>query len=166
PIFSLAPGATVRVRLRLEHDHFLYGPYDPLLGPRSLELRLASATLRDTLPLDRERYVAQAATSWPEPPAERLDTSHFVSPPDSLHLEAHVPGNHRYGFPERPVRYDTKMRLRYWYLIAPGTRGECRAKISQYREGPSTWKVLSDGALEETLTVVGRWVRVERTFRT
>ena len=44
-ILSIAPGATVRVRLRLEHQHFLYGDYDPLLGLRTVELHLGAATL-------------------------------------------------------------------------------------------------------------------------
>ena len=35
PLVSLAPGAIARVRLRLEHQHVLYGDYDPLLGVRT-----------------------------------------------------------------------------------------------------------------------------------
>ena len=30
-VFSLGPGTILRVRLRFEHDHILYGEYDPLL---------------------------------------------------------------------------------------------------------------------------------------
>ena len=166
PILSLAPGGVVRVRLRLEHHHFLYGSYDPLLGPRSIDLRLGSAALKDTLPLDRGRRTPRPALTWPRPPADRLDAHHFVSAPDSLHLEAHVLGNHQYRFDDQPVPYATRMRLRYWYLIAPGTRGECRARVVQYRDAPTAWKVLSDGTRDESLPVVGRWTRVERTFCT
>ena len=100
------------------------------------------------------------------PPEDRRDTRHYVSAPDSLHLEAHIPGNQYYRFPERPVRYGTKMRLRFWYLIAAGTEGECRARVAQYKDTPTAWKVLTDGAHEEVLTTVGRWVKVERVFRT
>lgn len=166
PPLSLAPGATVGVRLLLEHQHFLFGPFDPLLGTRTLVLHLGSSSLRDTLPLDQELAVAQAPSTWRTPPADRLDTRQFVSPPDSLHLEAHVPSNHIYHFPEQPVRYGTRMRLRFWYLIAPGTEGECRARIAQFRDAPNSYKALSDGALEEGLPIVGRWVHVERLFRT
>lgn len=162
----VAPGGIVRVRLRLEHQHFIYGPYDPLLGLRSFELHLGTATLRDTLPLDREQHFAQAEPSWPLPPADRLDTRQYISAPHSLHLEAHVPGNHQYRYPEQPVRYATRMRLSYWYLIAPGTRGECRARVSQYKDIPPIWRPLSDGNIEESLSTVGRWVHVERIFRT
>jgi len=155
------------VRLRLEHQHFLYGDYDPLLGLRAVELRLGAATLNDpVVPMDREQYLAQPKATWPVPPEDRRDTRHYVSGPDSLHLEAHIPGNQYYRFPERAVRYGTKMRLRFWYLIAAGTEGECRARIAQYKDTPTAWKVLTDGAHEEVLTTVGRWVKVERIFRT
>jgi hypothetical protein len=166
PLFSLAPGDNVRVRLRLVHQHFLYGMYDPLLGRRALELRLGSAMLRDTLPLDREHHVAQAASTWTDLPEDRRDTRQFVSAPDSLHLEAHIPGNQYFRFPEQPVRYSTKMRLQYWYLIAPGTEGECKVRIAQYKDTPTAWKVLSEGGHEESLPTVGRWTHVERIFRT
>jgi hypothetical protein len=166
-ILSLAPGATVRVRLRIEHQHFLYGDYDPLLGLRTVEIRLGGAVLDDpVVPMDREQYLAHPKTTWPVPPEDRRDTRHYVSGPDSLHLEAHIPGNQYYRFPERAVRYGTKMRLRFWYLIAAGTEGECRARVAQYKDTPTAWKVLTDGAHEDTLATVGRWVKVERIFRT
>ena len=166
PLFSLAPGSLVRVRLRLDHQHVIYGDYDPLLSQRTVELHLGSAVLRDVVPMDREQYLALPRTGWPVPPTDRRDTRHFVSAPDSLHLEAHVPGNGYYRFPERPVRYATRMRLKFWYLVATGTQGECRARIAQYKDTPTAWKVLSEGAHEECLTQVGRWVRVERIIRT
>ena len=166
-VLSIAPGATVRVRLRLEHQHVLYGDYDPMLGLRAIELQLGGATLRDpVVPMDREQYLATPKEAWPTPPEDRRDTRHYLSGPDSLHLEAHIPGNQFYRFPERPIRYGTKMRLRYWYLIASGTEGECRARVAQYKDTPTAWKVLTEGAQEEVLTRVGRWIKVERVFRT
>ena len=165
-VLSIAPEAIVRVRLRLEHQHALHGDYDPLLGVRAFELRLGLALLRDALPLDREQYLAQPRYTWPTPPEDRRDTRHFVSGPDSLHLEAHVPGNQYYRYPERPIRYATKLRLTYWYLIAHGTEGDCRARVAQYKDTPSAWKVLSEGGHEDCLSTVGRWVKVERVFRT
>lgn len=166
PILSVAPGATVRVRLRLEHLHDVYGDYDPLLGARAFELHLGTASFRDALPLDREQYFALPRSAWPVPPEERRDTRYFVSAPDSLHLEAHVPGNQYYRFPDRPVRYGTKMRLSYWYLVANGTEGECHARVSQFRDTPTSWKILPEGGDDQYLTAVGRWVKVERVFRT
>ena len=64
------------------------------------------------------------------------------------------------------MRYATRMRLRFWYLVAPGTRGECRARVVQYKDAPTAWKVLSDGCRDEPLAAVGRWTRVDRVFRT
>lgn len=166
PLLSVPPGGTLNVRVRWEHLHYLYGDYDPLLGQRAIELRLGPATLRDVLPMDQEHYLAMPRFTWPAPPEDRRDTRYFVSGPDSLHLEAHVPGNQYYRFPERPVRYATKMRLRFWYLVAPGTEGECRVRIAQYKDTPTAWRALTDGAYEECLPTVGRWVKFEHVFRT
>ena len=128
---SLAPGASVRVRLRFEHQHVLYGEYDPLLAVRAIKLTIGSESVGDVVPLDREQYLAQPRFSWPEPPEERRDTRHAISGPDSLHLEAHVPGHQYYSYHERPVRYSTTMRLRFWYLIAAGTEGDCKVRVAQ-----------------------------------
>ncbi len=164
--FSVAPDGLVRVRIRLEHLHVLFGDYDPLLGARAVDCQVGAASFRDALPLDREQYLALPKATWPVPPEDRRDAGLYLSAPDSLHLEAHIPGNQYYRFPERPVRYATKMRLRYWYFIAAGTEGDCRARIAQYKDTPTAWKVLSEGGHEECLNTVGRWVKVERIFRT
>jgi hypothetical protein len=163
----VAPGATLRVRLRLEHVHFLYGPYEPLLGRRDVTLRLAGAELRDRVPLDAPARGAAPAPAWPkfEPPDDRMDTQIFRTPPDSLHLAAHVPGLGHYRL-TGPVRYGTRMRLSFWYLIASGTDAEAQARISQIQQGPALWRPLPDGVLRMPLTAVGRWQRVERVFRT
>lgn len=165
-VVHVAPEEIVRVRVRLEHLHVIFGDYDPLLGARDLELHLGQARFRDALPLQREQYLAQAKAAWTAPPEERRDTRMFISAPDSLHLEAHIPGNQYYRFPERPVRYSTKMRLRFWYYVAEGTEGACQARVAQYKETPTAWKQLADGVHEECLTTVGRWVKVDRVFQT
>jgi hypothetical protein len=166
PPLALEPGAVVRVRLRLEHRHFLHGAYDPLLGSREVTFRLGCLSVRDTVALDRDRKLAPSRPAWEPIRADFLDDRQAVSGADSLHLEAHRTGHSRYSFEPIPVRYATRMRLSYWYLIAPGTRGECQARLCQYKDHPACWKTLSDGCVEECLTVVGRWVKVERTFRT
>lgn len=166
---EISPGDVLCVRLQLAHEHFLYGPYDALLGRRDVVLKLAAADIHDVLPLDDDRRVARSIPAWPSiesAPAEQRDRRTYLSPPESLHLSAHVPGRQSYQFAECPVQYATKMRLRYWYLIAPGTEGECRSRLIQYREAPSAWKILSEGEQEQSLTTVGRWTCVERVFRT
>jgi hypothetical protein len=154
---SMGPGSIVRARLRLEHQHILYGEYDLLLAVRAVTLSLGSVPVRDVVPLDREQYLAQPRFTWPEPPEERRDTRH---------LEAHVPGHQYYRYPERPVRYSTKMRLRFWYLIAAGTEGDCKVKVGQYKETPVSWRQLSGGGFEQCLKTVGRWTKVERIIQT
>ena len=163
---TIAPGAAAHVRIRLEHEHFLYGPYNALLGPRELELKLGAATFRDALPLDRALHVSRATAAWPpSPPSDLTDTRVFLSAPDSLHLEAHVAGKQSHRF-DRSVKYGTKMRLRFYYLIADGTDGECRAKIAQHKDSPTIWRTLPDGEWEQTLTANGRWTRVDHVFNT
>ncbi len=166
PALSLAPGATFRVRLRLEHRHVVYGDYDLLLGTRTLELWLGTALIRDVLPLDREQVLARPAPVALEPPDDRRDGRYYTSAPDSLHLEAHVPGNQSLRFPEIPVRYGTRMRLRFRYLVAAGTEGACLARVAQYKDTPTAWKSLSAGRIEEPLETVGKWTRVDRVIRT
>ena len=140
--------------------------YDPLLAVRTVELTLGGSAVRDLVSLDREQYLAQPKFAWPEPPEERRDTRHAVSGPDSLHLEAHVPGHQYYRYPDRPVRYSTKMRLRFWYLIAAGTEGECGVRVTQYKDTPTSWRKLEGGGFEQCLKTVGRWTKVERIFQT
>jgi hypothetical protein len=163
---SLGPGAIVRIRVRLEHQHILYGDLDPLLAVRTVELTMGASAVRDVVSLDREQYLAQPKFAWPEPPEERRDTRHAVSGPDSLHLEAHVPGHQYYRYPERPVRYSTKMRLRFWYLIAAGTEGECGVRVIQYKDTPTSWRKLEGGGFEQCLKTIGRWTKVERIIQT
>jgi hypothetical protein len=164
----IGPGQVLCVRLRLEHQHPLHGPFEPLLGTRTLDLQVGPATLTDTLPLDRPRLLpVMTAAAWPPPtPVEFVDPEIYLSAPDSLHLAAHVPGQQSYRFPDlRGVKYGTRMRLSFWYLVAPGTEGECQARITQYRDLPNSWKTLHDGEVNLPLPVVGRWARIERVFR-
>lgn len=169
PPIVVPPGGGLRVRLTLEHDHFLYGPYEPLLGPRSLVLRLGASAIRDALPLDRELRPDRSVPAWPpfEPPADRLDSRVFLSAPHSVHLAAHRPGNASYRL-SGPVRYATRMRLSFWYLVAPGTRGDCKARVTQYKQDQARgiYRMLHDGDQDHALTAVGRWTRVERVIRT
>jgi hypothetical protein len=166
PALTIAPGGAAHLRIRLEHEHFLYGPYNALLGVRNLELKFGPATIRDTLALDRAMPVSRAVAAWPPaPPADMTDSRIFLSAPDSLHLEAHVAGKQSHRF-DRPVKYGTKMRLRFSYLISSGTDGACRAKIAQHKDSPTIWRTLPDGEWEQTLSARSRWTRVEQVFLT
>jgi len=161
----MSPGEIMGVRLWFAHEHFLYGPYNPLLGTRNVTLRSGPIALVDTVVYATARPV-EAVERWNEPLDERKDNRHFITPPDSLILEAHIPGNQYYRFPERAVRYGTRYRLTYWYLIAPGTEGEFRVRISQYRDSQASWQVLHEGSIEDVHAIVGRWVKVERIITT
>jgi len=163
---SVHPDAVVHIRLRFDHQHMIFGDYDPLLGVRKVELTLGDSAVCDVVALDREQYLAQPKYCWPQLPEERRDSRYAVSGPDSLHLEAHVPGHHYYRFPERPVRYSSKVRLCFWYLIAAGTEGDCRVRVTQIKDTPTSWRTLHDGDYEQTLKTVGRWTKVEQVIQT
>jgi hypothetical protein len=144
----------------------IFGDYDPLLAVRKVELTLGGLLIHDVAALDREQYLAQPKFIWPELPKGRRDPNHSVSGPDSLHLEAHVPGHHYYRFPDRPVRYSSKMRLCFWYLIAAGTEGECRVRVTQLKDTPSSFRTLHNGDYEQTLKTLGHWTKVEHVIQT
>jgi len=163
---SLAPGAIVHFQLHLEHQHIIYGEYDPLLAVRTVVLNLGSAIVHDVVPLDCEQYLAQPQFAWSDPPEDRRDVRHAVSGPDSLHIEADIPGHQYYRYPERPVRYGTKMRLQFWYLIAAGTEGECSVRLAQFMNTPISWRPLHHARYEQCLKTIGRWTKVERIIQT
>ncbi len=165
-VVSLRPGTVIRLQLRLDHLHEVYGDYDPLLGIRQLEVHLGTAVLRDTLAMDREQQLAQAIGDWVPAPEERRDCQFFHSAPDSIFLDATTPGFHFYAFGDRPVRYSQKMRLRFWYYLAHGSDGEAYVRFRQFKDVPSEWKVVQEGGYEERLGVEGKWMQVEKIFRT
>jgi len=165
-IVSVPPNEPIAVQLRLDHHHMIYGNYDPLLGIRDITITIGSIVFRDRVVLNREYYLAQSRSMLPIPPTDRLDTHHFVSPPDSLYLAVHEPGHQYYRYPEQLVRHGTKMRLSFRYLIAVGTEGECLVRIAQYSDTPTSWRILPRAGFEQTLKTVGRWTKVERVFHT
>jgi hypothetical protein len=163
----VAPAESLHLRIRLEHVHFLYGPYEPLFGTRDVRLRLGSAAFLDHVKLEPCGRPASASVAWPpfEPPPDRRDCETYLSPPDSLRLTSQTPGLGYYRH-VGPIRYDTRMRLGFWYLIAPGSQGRARLSITQRKQGPGLFETLPEGQHEVNLADVGSWTRVERVFRT
>ena len=147
-LLTIEPGGLLRARLRLEHQHCLYGEYDPLLGRRELELRLGPAT-GPRRPAAGPRAVPGPAPKTPGPSRPRTTRTPASSSrgPTASTSRPTSRATSTYRFPERKVRYSSRMRLRFWYMIAPGTEGEFKARVAQYRESPNAWKVLSDGGL-------------------
>jgi hypothetical protein len=160
------PGAVVRVRLRFEHRHPIFGDYDPLLAKRTLTLNLGKEVIKDLIVMDQEKRKAHPTFRWTEIPQDRLDSRQFVSAPNSILLEAGSSGHQYYRFPERPVRYSSQMRLRFWYLIAVGTEGEAKVRVAQFKDTPTSWRILNSGGFEQSLTTVGRWTKVDRIVLT
>ena len=159
------PGETIWLYLTLEHEHFLYGTYDPLLGERQLEIHFGPCRLIDTIPLNIEQAPARPVVKLSDPPKERLDPRQFHSAPDSLYLAADVPGYQYFRFDDMPVRHGSQFRFTCWYLIAVGTEGSCHARVMEYQDTPNAWYRLG-GGFDEQMTVQGRWHKFEQTFQT
>jgi hypothetical protein len=161
----LLPGQVLWLYLSFEHEHFLYGTYDPLLGERRLDIQLGPCRLIDAIPLETEQSVPSLPVKLSIPPKERLDARQFRSAPDSLYLAADVPGYQYFRFDDLPVRYGTPFKLSFWYLIAIGTEGSCHARIMEYQDTPNAWSRL-EGGFDEPISTQGRWRRFEQTFTT
>ncbi len=77
-MLSVPPEGIVCVGIRLEHQHFLYGDYDPLVGWYRIQLRLGEDLAYEGNVELTEQYKAQAKYTWPAPPEERRDTRHCI----------------------------------------------------------------------------------------
>jgi hypothetical protein len=157
-------GQLLWLYLSIEHDHFLHGTYDPLLGDRDVQIRLGPCRLVDTVPLVAEQAPATPTVKLSMPPKERLDSRQYHSAPDSLYLAADVPGYQYFRFDDMPVRHGTRFKISFWYLVAVGTEGSCHVRMMEYQDTPNAWYRL-EGGFDDQLTVQGRWQRFEQTFR-
>jgi hypothetical protein len=161
----VTPGQIIWIYVTLEHEHFLYGTYDPLLGIRQLEIRVGPCRLIDSIPLDAEQAPATPVVKLSAPQKERLDQRQFRSAPDSLYLAADVPGYQYFRFDDMPVRYGTQFKLSFWYLVAVGTEGSCNVRVMEYQDTPNAWYRL-DGGFDEQITLQGRWRKFDQNFQT
>jgi len=161
----------LQIRIRLQHVHALYGDLDLLLGDRQCQVKLdALGSFSDSRLACIDHRLVVPVVAWPEAPDERRDPRFFISAPDSLHLEAHVSGHENFYYPDCPVRYATRYRLSFWYLVASGGEGEARFHLSQGKNTAQCLQMLPDGAIDGQLAVgqlaVGQWKKFERVFRT
>lgn len=158
----LIPNSSFWCYLRLEHEHFLYGTYNPLLGTRHLIVRLGVYHLFDELVLNEINPV-QSKPLLSAVPKDRLDERQFHSAPDSLYLAADVPGCQYFRFDDIQARYGSTFILSFWYLAAIGTEGTCHARIMEYQDTPNAWYRL-DAGFDEQLLITGRWRNFEKIF--
>jgi hypothetical protein len=80
-------------------------------------------------------------------------------------LAADVPGYQYFRFDDMPVRFGTRFRLSYWYLIAVGTEGACQVRVMEYQDTPNAWQRLN-GGFDLPIETQGRWQRFEQEFQT
>ena len=188
---TLQYGQRVYLYLLLDHDHFLYGTYDPLLGTRDIEISYKKETpytqiaqtflqeeeheQQDEYPytllfkdeikeLEQELNPAQPEVKLSTPVNERMDTRQFRSAPDSLYIAADIPGYQYFRFDDMRIKRGTRFNVSFWYLIAVGTEGTCHARIMEYQDTPNAWYRL-EGGFDEQLPLHGRWQKFgQKTF--
>ena len=164
--FKVVPGAVLCARLRLEHQHNLHGPVEPLLGSRELTLQIGPSCFRDTIPMERPGAAAGPIDRLEAVPEDRLDHRYYRSAPGSLYLDAALPGLRSYQFRDLQVRRDAPMRLSFCYLRASDSAGMARAELKQYHDVPHSYRALTEAKHVEVLDRDGEWVRVVHTFQT
>ena len=165
---EIAPGGVLCVRHPARARTLPLRPVRP--APRATARSSSGSARRPSAtpcPLDREHYIAQAKATWPEPPEDRRDTRHFISGPDSLHLEAHINGNQYYRFPDRPVRVRDADEAQLLVPDRPRRRGRVPRQGLAVQGGPQRVPDPPGRAPRTSATAsIGRWTKVERIVRT
>ena len=146
---------TVSVSLR--HEHEVYGTYQPLLGKRSTKISIRNHVICNRIEdLSTEQYFAVPAInaiSMESIEPKNKSDEFYHSAPDSLCLLADIPS---FRFPEQSVRYNTKMKLSFYYYFVKGSEGCIGTRIAQYAETKNYWKVLGDQAFDIELKNSGK----------
>ncbi len=163
-IVSVAPGEGIILRIRFQHEHFLFGRYDPLIGQRELLLSWGPVFAKLRLVHEQPQSFQGAGEINLEPSPSRQDPTFYSSAPGSLYLAADIPGYQYYRFADVPVRYGSYWLLRFRYAIALGTTASCRVRIVEYQDAPRYWRRLG-GGFDCELVRQGGWVTFERRFR-
>jgi hypothetical protein len=157
-------GEPFRLRLVLTHIHQLYGAYQPLLGRRQVTLRLGAAEFRDEIMLLKDPMIHSPITLG-DVPLDRQDSRAFTSPPASLYLAADLPGEGEFLFPGVAVRYGSRVRLTFWYLVSSNSQTELRMLIRQYQDSGLRRRFLVPRR-EYRPRPGNRWIRFVKVFRT
>jgi hypothetical protein len=161
---TVEPGSSLWVVLGSEHQHFLYGPHDPLLGRRQVLIEWDGFQLKDSVELPSYDSSQDAVAYRLEPPASRLDPRRCVSRPGSLYLAADLPGYQYFRFDDVQVRYGSAWILRFKYLTAPGSEARGRVRVVEYQDAPRCWRRLG-GAFDVELPPSPRWTEFTQPFR-
>jgi hypothetical protein len=159
----ISSGEEFFLTLIIEHEHFICGQYDPLLGKRIIKLTINDTIIREEFlinELDEQKRIPEIKLS--DIPKERLDDQYFISPPDSLYLGVD-PGAQFFRFKDLHLPPNSVWKLSFWYLIAVNSEGKTKVRIGEYQDTIDSWHKLSD-AFDETLFVQGRWQYFEKQF--
>ena len=151
----ISPGRDLDLRIFFEHNHFVYGIWEPILGNWSLGVDMGEFQFRDRLKLDMaERARPDLAINVGE---GSRDETYSKSAVNSVYFASHDPCKNNVSVNNIPVRYGTKLRFSFRYLVAVGTEGEPCVELRQETDVGNMWKRIYDADMTIVLTTVGKW---------
>lgn len=154
-LLKLKPGSTCQIVLKIEHDHFLDGKYDPLLGDREIEITLGKNKIISSLSLNKEVNPAKVIPELNTPPKERIFNTDDYQRTDRktiagregkfLYLAADITGYQYFRFDDMPIKAGDKFKLSFDYCVAAGSEGNCHVRVMEYKDTPNAWYRLDGG---------------------
>ena len=163
---AVQPNEKFQITFTIEHDHFLYN-IDPLLGGRKFQIKISDWEISGEAVFDSpDEKLKIKPVTLSYIPKGHLDERYSFSNKPSLYLAADIPGCQCFRFGDIPTTYDAKFKVSFYYLIALGTEGECRARVMEYQDRPGLWKKIDDGGFDELLEFKIGWQKFEKEFQT
>jgi hypothetical protein len=151
----LTDGCAINYIIRESHNDTFYGQWYPLLGKRTIKLTLGQIVFCAKIDIDKEQYTERSnKIDLTKIPEEFIAKPHlstqFNPPPYTLHLSNNKYSQDStssspwiYRTPELNTRGGAKCRLKFDLMIADNSTGTVFCRVNQYRDGISTWQVMS-----------------------
>lgn len=156
---NLNPSDTFQVIYTIDHEHFLHGTYDPLLGERKFITQLGDHKIYNTFDLNSEVNPAITTPKLNTPPKERIFNTDDYQETDRktiagrkgefLYLAADIGGYQYFRFDDMPIRAGDKFKLSFDSCVAAGTEGSCHVRVMEYQDTPNAWYRLGGGFDEQ-----------------
>lgn len=152
---KLRPGGTFQLIIEDEHEHFLEGKYDPLLGDRNITVNLGKNKIFSNLSLNHEVNPAKVIPELSKIDDHRIfDTNDYKKTEREkiadregqfLYIAAHESGFQYYRFDDMHIKAGDKFKLSFDYCIGIGTEGNCHVRVMEYQDTPNAWYRLEGG---------------------
>jgi hypothetical protein len=159
-----------KILLTLEHDHSVYGKFEPLLGKRVLTLNIDGEEKTfdlDFTPCYNRTKLKKLTNKMSfeysinkEGYADKYDPEK-----DELFLSLSQTNGY-FRSAEIPTRWDTVYTVKFKYMVFYGSIAQPVFFISEYCDVNTSWKMLGKTIDVELDRTPGRWHQYKKTFRT